>query len=336
MNMDINQKISTLRQSRLPYIDIAKGIGILLVVLGHVQTYASVHDMVYLFHMPLFFLLSGMVFKKDESWWVCMKKKLVHLLLPYLFFMVLFVPLRIITDYLCTGEVPVLRLSMLGLSYFDAPLWFVIALFGVIVIMRSSLSFIRNRYIIACLIIALSITGYLLMLNKIHLAYISRALYLLPFFALGMIIKKWQNTKLLFIAGILLFGFGIVGLGQGHLVPDTLQMQIDSNPLFVYLPAIGGSMLVLAVSLAGSKVMLRNVNGGGNWLSRCFSYLGRNSFYIFAAHFPFILFMNSLCFGSLTEPYFSPLYACILMLSSILFSLGVGWLLKHLAPSIFR
>lgn len=61
--------------ARTPWIDIAKGIGILLVVYGHVArgvvsaglpmdpgVFAAIDRAIYSFHMPLFFLLSGFVF----------------------------------------------------------------------------------------------------------------------------------------------------------------------------------------------------------------------------------------------------------------------------------
>lgn len=48
--------------SRITYIDIAKGIGILLVIAGHLFRYDSyISTVIFSFHMPLFFFLSGMV-----------------------------------------------------------------------------------------------------------------------------------------------------------------------------------------------------------------------------------------------------------------------------------
>lgn len=46
---------------RLDWIDVARGIGIVAVVVAHVWTRGPVRDALYAFHMPLFFLLSGMV-----------------------------------------------------------------------------------------------------------------------------------------------------------------------------------------------------------------------------------------------------------------------------------
>lgn len=46
---------------RLEWIDVARGIGIIAVVIGHVWTRGPLRDAVYSFHMPLFFLLSGLL-----------------------------------------------------------------------------------------------------------------------------------------------------------------------------------------------------------------------------------------------------------------------------------
>ncbi len=47
-------------RSRIEWVDIAKGIGIILVIIGHVNTFnSSVKEWIYSFHMPLFFILAG-------------------------------------------------------------------------------------------------------------------------------------------------------------------------------------------------------------------------------------------------------------------------------------
>lgn len=70
-------------KQRLEYIDIVKGIGILLVVLGHVTTNKEVYHFIYAFHMPLFFIISGM-FLHDKPQFI--RKQAESLLLPYFSF----------------------------------------------------------------------------------------------------------------------------------------------------------------------------------------------------------------------------------------------------------
>ena len=57
-----------MEKKRLEYIDIARGIGIVLVVLGHClsQLDGSLRTFIYSFHMPLFFTLAGMTHKTTE------------------------------------------------------------------------------------------------------------------------------------------------------------------------------------------------------------------------------------------------------------------------------
>ena len=52
--------------NRIDFIDIAKGIGMFLVIVGHVETYDFINRMIYSFHMPLFFVLSGFFLKPDH------------------------------------------------------------------------------------------------------------------------------------------------------------------------------------------------------------------------------------------------------------------------------
>ena len=67
-------------------IDIAKGIGIYLVCLGHTTPNEVVLKWLYSFHMPLFFFLSGIFHSQSENYFVFFKKKVRALLVPYLFF----------------------------------------------------------------------------------------------------------------------------------------------------------------------------------------------------------------------------------------------------------
>ena len=51
---------------RITYLDTAKGILILLMLIGHIWNDGFVHAFIYVFHMPAFFLISGMVSGNKE------------------------------------------------------------------------------------------------------------------------------------------------------------------------------------------------------------------------------------------------------------------------------
>ena len=77
------------RPNRLPLVDAAKGYGILLVFLGHLVYYDSpMFRVIFSFHMPLFFALSGMTFspEKDADCRSILKRIWGTIGVPFLFF----------------------------------------------------------------------------------------------------------------------------------------------------------------------------------------------------------------------------------------------------------
>jgi fucose 4-O-acetylase-like acetyltransferase len=82
-------------------INVAKGLVIAAVVLGHVleaellncagsRLTESCYRLIYLFHMPFWFLLSGYLFKTAQPAAKYFKKKFVHLIVPYLAWLIVF------------------------------------------------------------------------------------------------------------------------------------------------------------------------------------------------------------------------------------------------------
>lgn len=78
---------SSVSAKRVGYIDIAKGIGIVLVVMGHndfslISPFA--YQLIYSFHMPMFFFMSGMFFKPDMPFWTFARRRFDRVLRPFL------------------------------------------------------------------------------------------------------------------------------------------------------------------------------------------------------------------------------------------------------------
>ena len=84
-----------MREKHLEYIDMVKGIGIALVVIGH-STYVSEPVLTWLtsFHMPLFFVVSGILFayKKSEAepFGAYVRKRFCGMILPYFWFSLIY------------------------------------------------------------------------------------------------------------------------------------------------------------------------------------------------------------------------------------------------------
>jgi fucose 4-O-acetylase-like acetyltransferase len=124
-------------KARLEWVDSAKGVGIILVVIAHVWTRGPVRDAIYAFHMPLFFLLSGYM-SKPRAMGDFVPKLLRSMALPYVAFLLVLAAFDLAFE-LWRGHHPIFRdwsdaLWRLGLggSELRGPFtifWFVPALF---------------------------------------------------------------------------------------------------------------------------------------------------------------------------------------------------------------
>ena len=166
-------------------LDICKGIGILLVVIGHMGT--PIGRIVYGFHMGLFFFLSGLCFKDSylNGGLNFIKKRAHRLLLPYLFFPLmayLFVPHEYSPLY-----------KMWSISYpyhLLGTMWFLKALFIVsilcwIIIKISYHYFEKSIFVLP--IIVLFVFFIFLYYTGISS---SRNLYYCTFYLMGYSVKK--------------------------------------------------------------------------------------------------------------------------------------------------
>ncbi len=74
----------TLSKNRIEWIDLCKGIGIILIIAGHcLPLSGKLCRMIFIFHVPLFFFLSGYVAKTEIPFSALVKRKAKTLLLPF-------------------------------------------------------------------------------------------------------------------------------------------------------------------------------------------------------------------------------------------------------------
>jgi fucose 4-O-acetylase-like acetyltransferase len=88
-------------ENRIGWIDVARGILIILVIIGHAiaetsykttfyRGYVLLFRCITIFHMPAFYIISGMLFNSEKwrnrSFGAYLKRKTVSLLVPYFVF----------------------------------------------------------------------------------------------------------------------------------------------------------------------------------------------------------------------------------------------------------
>ncbi len=121
---------------RLGYLDLTKGIGIFLVVLGH-ATFVNekVITWVFSFHMPLFFIVSGILLAKKDFSQITMREflygKLETMIVPYLFFSISYSLIDILSVYFKQISMRDLKINLICTGTFSGsgPLWFLTTLF---------------------------------------------------------------------------------------------------------------------------------------------------------------------------------------------------------------
>ena len=70
-------------QQRIAWADMAKGYGILAIMVSHVFTGHPVSQWLFTFHVPLFFFLSGFLFREGKPLGSFLKGKVRRMLVPY-------------------------------------------------------------------------------------------------------------------------------------------------------------------------------------------------------------------------------------------------------------
>ena len=99
-------------KNRIEWIDCAKGLAIILVVYGHALTYFSpnfdsVVHVIYSFHMPLFFVLTGYVSAysyNGVNFYAFCKKKINALMKPYLWYGVVLFAFKFLKNFLSNAN----------------------------------------------------------------------------------------------------------------------------------------------------------------------------------------------------------------------------------------
>ena len=138
-------------------IDIARGFACLAVVAGHIPGLPNMlHSWIYSFHIPLFFIISGMVLKTSDKPAVFIKKRIRGLLAPYLLLNILVWVLetigRLAAGIIGFGTIDfnLIKHEFIGIfvgyrltSYYYI-LWFVIALFFSSILAYAVLRLINN------------------------------------------------------------------------------------------------------------------------------------------------------------------------------------------------
>jgi acyltransferase len=180
-------------QKHIEWVDTAKGLGLFLVVYGHMLysgTWGSLNQAIYSFHMPMYLILSGFISHEVKiSFWKYFNSLFFRLIVPSIFFILLTVPFLLQNDKLSLIEI-LKKISFLnGRVPHNAPVWFFIVMFQVLLIyhlIKAPKYNIFFRFLLASISFVL---GYVVFKFKIPMIFgFEKTLVALGFFSLGSVI----------------------------------------------------------------------------------------------------------------------------------------------------
>lgn len=274
---------------RIEWIDIAKGIGILLVILGH--TIALKYSKVlYTFHMPLFFLLSGLVAKECCSFKDVLINKTKRVLKPWVTILLLsFVVVMLIPEWriqLVLGDVLKELYSVNTNLLQNSLLWYLVCFFFVSLLFYPLSKFVKMPLSSKRIVIFAVISYALLYLKdlisifplpehrlpfKIDTACVGLVFFAVGFYTKQTIIQLVDNARLKWIIILL-----VVCLVMSYLNGWTNLNSYDFGniKLLFYPIAFIGITVCLFASVVIEKsrfAMIKNI----------LVFYGKNSLLIF-------------------------------------------------------
>ena len=271
--------MNCIKENRNIDIDVMKGIGILLVVIGHMVWPFSTNQLIYSFHMPLFVCLSGVVFNPFKLY-----KNIINIL--YLYFLWGFIIILLYT-LLYTHSIQNFFEQLLHLFLGASANAFVIehsaAFWYLTCILIIEIIFcLANRTIHPIIVSVLStIIGLVLfkMKEQITIPYnIDVAFFLYPFFSLGNLygnkilqffLKYKFDSRLLILAAILSFMF--INIPNGYI--NIYRGKYGNNVILYYLQGVFGTLMVYFITTILHKK-----------IKSFLMYLGQNTVFILVTH----------------------------------------------------
>ena len=306
---------------RLNFLDIAKGISIMLVVFGHIvyDQNNTIRIWLYSFHMPLFFIISGCLLNltnKKRTLKEFIIKKIPSLLLPYLSFAI--INYFFLMAVAWKGNYLTLQLAIDHIIYIfklcgRSAIWFLPCIFISEVSFKLINDNISNFVIKISIIIVIFIIPFFLKAQPDTLLLVlSRSCTAIGFIAAGNylfnIITKINLSSLQLV---LIFSTNIL-LTYINGAVDLFELKFN-NPVYYTLNSIIGSLAIIFLS----KKLNEN---------KILDYYGKNSLIVMGTHIMLISVYNVTLlkiFNSYIPTFYSYTHPIIALITIISFECGV-------------
>lgn len=317
-------------KGRVAWIDVMRGIGIFLVVFAHIyQNKANgINNIIFTFHMPLFFFISGYVYqKKEEGFDKYFIRKIKQIVVPYFVWVVLSFVYWVVLERsfrsaeaqisVAKGFAGIFRAEYYWIMY-NVVLWFLPVLFGVEILFELLMRLKVHPYVKICMVILSGIVGIILF--DVELPWgINRVFRYIVFYVAGYVCrilpKKNNNTGIIAVLAVL--------SGGGNLVLYAMGLR---KGVWFYIIGILGILCMMMISILLQRIKVLEL-------------LGRNTMAILVMHGPFyrvMVYLIAILLHTSTEVLRNNLLVSILLSVVVIALLGIptSFLNKYLPWTI--
>lgn len=294
---------------RIVYLDVGRGLAMLMVVIGHIfqpQLFGQeFRYALFAVHLPLFLLVSGILYK-ERPFLSLLKKSFLKILIPYIVGVLLILIFYVVSqhqDFLISwknislskiGSISKILVSAFivngGDYYLFAPklnivigaIWYLVGYFEVLVLFKCILLITKKLYLQVSIISLLTLIGYMIGSHTALPLQILSSFVMLPFFASGYYSKNYwlnrnslENKQVMFF--IILLGIILWYLSASNGILLLVSAQATQGPVLATLSGIFSSIALLLVI----RILVdKNLLIGKQFLSK----LGQLSLYVLVVH----------------------------------------------------
>ena len=333
--------------------NIVKGVGIVAIIIGHCCV-DPVANYVYMFHIQLFFFVSGFLYsekKYGDDPWLNLAGRLKRLWLPYFIIITIFVLLHNVilwagmqpegtSEYSIKDMIVRICMAMFGVSdeFLAGPVWFLrtlamaMIIFGFIVslsrIIEKRTNLAIKIIIQVVIVIGFAVIGYPLIATHTQLpADMQISFEMIPFIWVGYLLRNYVGdiSKYLniIIGGVAFIVVGVVAHFQ------DLDMAMGNVFLYMHLVSFAGIYGCLTLSKLINKWGISN---------KLMSFTGSLSLYIMVTHFVIIRMLDKVTYVIWDKPAYElltniPLWILYVIVICVI-SVATAFLIKKLTDVV--
>ncbi|SNU06908.1 Fucose 4-O-acetylase [Lachnospiraceae bacterium] len=258
-------------KSRVEWIDVAKAIGIFFIYLGHLAERAGLaYNWVFLFHVPLFFYLSGCLENRNDNVKIndLVLKKFINIIIPYFIFCFIVLAYEAVGkgdySYIKNHLIIIIKGGIRNSFYLESGLWFLTCLFVLETLFAVLRRIIKYKYLILIICIGLNFLIRITLKEPSWYYNIDSALKYMVFYCIGWMsfenINAFLNSndKRIIIVRYLFFVFAVLYSGAVYFKWNLFIIVFGNGRVSSLIDGIITSLVLIYLVIQISCIICKN------------------------------------------------------------------------------